>query len=203
MDIDYKIPDLPGKNTIIVLLVIVILSVGLLIYDLKTQENEAFLFELQTRQNIEENLMIIQKNTLLSMANPLIIQRPKAKLIQEIEPKVKNNILKSTIPPVIKIERKKVLAIVTAFTARVEETDNEPCIAASGKDVCKYPEQVIACPPVLEFGQIVSINGQEFICHDRMNIRFRQPGDWHFDILKTNLSEARKFGRQVKEVVIY
>lgn len=185
-------PDLSKKNIIIILLVITILFIELLIPEkLEAPGNEVFLFEPKIQQSIDKELITIQKNTLLSMTNPLVVQRPKAKLVQETE------------SPVIRIERKRVLAIVTAFTARVEETDNEPCIAASGKDVCKYPEQVIACPPVLEFGQIVSINGQEFICHDRMNIRFRQPGDWYFDILKTNLSEARKFGRQVKEVVIY
>ena len=102
------------------------------------------------------------------------------------------------------IERMKVLAVITAYNAVPEQTDADYCISASGRNVCLYPEQVIACPPVLEFGQIVSIRGQEFICHDRMNIRFRQPGDWYFDILKPTLQEAKNFGRQKNvKVIIY
>ena len=101
------------------------------------------------------------------------------------------------------IERMKVLAVITAYNAVPEQTDADYCISASGRNVCLYPEQVIACPPVLEFGQVVSINGQEFICHDRMNIRFRQPGDWYFDILMEDVAAALKFGRQIKEVSIY
>ena len=109
-----KPPNLSKKNIIISLLIVVILSVGLLIpKELKSPET--FSSEHETQQNIDKNLVTIQKNTLMSMANPLAVQRPKAKLIQELEPRVKHRI-KMTI---------------TAYSSTYCQTDSTPFITAS------------------------------------------------------------------------
>ena len=65
----------------------------------------------------------------------------------------------------------EVLATITAYTSSVEETDNTPCLSASGVDLChniadsmeKYgydvfsADGVIACPRKYPFGTIVEI----------------------------------------------
>ena len=84
------------------------------------------------------------------------------------------------------------LAEFTAYTARVEETDDSPFIMASGKRVYKG---AIACPNKFKLGDKIKIDGLGiFICEDRMNKRYRDSE--HFDIYFENYDEAIKFGRK-------
>lgn len=167
MDIDYKIPDLSGKNTIITLLVIVILSIGLLIYDSKTQENKAFL--------IEESLVTIQGNTLLSMANPLTIQKPKAKIIETHEPKV-----------VRRIEM-----TITAYSSTYCQTDSTPFITASNSWVRKG----IVANNFFPFGTKIRIpeyfGDKIFVVEDRMHWR---KSNYHVDVWFYTKQGAINFG---------
>ena len=91
----------------------------------------------------------------------------------------------------------KVLAIVTAYTSSVDETDSRPWETASGS-IAGYGS--VACPDRLAFGTRVVIDGKEYTCDDRMNIRYRD-GD-HFDIWKETKAKAFIWGRQVMEVEI-
>jgi len=91
----------------------------------------------------------------------------------------------------------KVLAILTAYTPRPEETDDTPYITASGELV---REGIVACPIYLPFGTLIEIDGEIYECQDRMNPRF-----WYqnrFDILMFDLEKAREFGKKVVEVKI-
>ena len=101
------------------------------------------------------------------------------------------------IPPVEAIiEQYEVLeAEVSAYTNSVEETDDTPNIMASGLTVY---EGAIACPRRYPFKTIVEIEDREYICEDRMNIRYTN----HFDIFMYNREEALAFGRQVLEVKV-
>jgi len=67
----------------------------------------------------------------------------------------------------------EVLATITAYTSSVEETDNTPCLSASGVNLCKNTildihrlgimqdrisfDGIIACPKKYDFGTIVGI----------------------------------------------
>ncbi len=96
-----------------------------------------------------------------------------------------------------KVERNVVKAIVTAYTSSVDETDDRPWETASGAIA---GHSSIACPERLKFGTRIKIKEKEYICDDRMNIKYRDRE--HFDIWKTTKKEAFAWGRQNIEVEI-
>ena len=182
MDIDSKPPDLLGspnllrKNIIISLLIVMVLSIGLLIPEkLESPKDDVFLFRSKTQQNINEYLITIQKNTLLPIVNPLVIQRPKAKLIQTPKPKVINRI-KMTI---------------TAYSSTVCQTDSTPFITASNSWVRKG----IVANNFFPFGTRIRIpeyfGDKIFHIEDRMHWR---KSNEHIDIWFPTKQEAINFG---------
>jgi len=86
---------------------------------------------------------------------------------------------------------KRMKAVITTYTSRPEETDDDPFIAASGKRVF---DGMIANNG-LPFGtrvRIPSLFGNKvFTVEDRMH---KRKGTNHFDIWFADLSEAREFG---------
>jgi len=102
--------------------------------------------------------------------------------------------------PVVKPD-KVVKAVITAYTSTVDQTDNDPFVAASGKRV--YDGMIAA--NWLPFGtkiKIPSLYGdKEFTVDDRMNARYGYGRmDIWFDAAK---AEARKFGVKRVEVEVY
>ena len=110
----------------------------------------------------------------------------------------------------------EVLATITAYTSSVEETDNTPCLSASGVDLChniadsmeKYgydvfsADGVIACPKKYKFGTIVEIENRKYICLDRMNSRY--DGQERFDIYFGHDKQgALEFGKRTLNIKIY
>lgn len=88
------------------------------------------------------------------------------------------------------------VAEFSAFTASSDETDASPLIMASGKTVYVG---AIACPRDVALGSRVEVRGVgEFVCEDRMNIRYEN----HFDIFKLTKKEALAFGRKALEYKI-
>ena len=71
-------------------------------------------------------------------------------------------------------------AYVTGYNTVRNQTDDTPCIAASGANICGRRDTV-ACPRLLEFGTIVEINGRKYVCADRMAARFRGGFDINCD----------------------
>lgn len=98
-------------------------------------------------------------------------------------------------PPPVVVQR----AIITAYTASQSETDETPCLTASGLNICESNEVIVAnnCLP---FGTIIQIDGAGYSVQDRMNRRYDCD---HFDILMANKGQAKKFGRQIKLVSIF
>ena len=58
-------------------------------------------------------------------------------------------------------------AYVTGYNTVRDQTDDTPCIAASGANICGRRDTV-ACPRLFELGTIVEINGRKYVCEDRM-----------------------------------
>ena len=112
-----------------------------------------------------------------------------------------------------------ITAEITAYTSRPEETSGDPCISASGANICKDYNflinqekallRIAACPIRYEFGTrieiVVGIDevfGAEiveyYVCLDRMNKRY-QDGNY-FDIYMGQGEEAyqraMEWGRQ-------
>lgn len=100
---------------------------------------------------------------------------------------------------------KSIIAVVTAYTSRPEETDSTPCITANGHDLCRQYDEG-------GFGNTVAANGipfgthvkfpelfgdKVFIVRDRMNARY---GYGRVDVWMPELAEAKKFG--VKRVTM-
>lgn len=67
--------------------------------------------------------------------------------------------------------KKQVLARVTGYNTVAAQTDNTPCIAASGDNICGRTD-VVACPRNLALGSKVEIDGKTYTCLDRTNSKF-------------------------------
>ncbi len=98
-----------------------------------------------------------------------------------------------------------IIAEVSAYTSRKIETDDTPCINAWGDNICNIHEAgigIVACPSKFDRLDLIEINGKQFLCLDRMNIRYRNGN--YFDIyFGMDLEGARIFGRQTKQIKIY
>jgi len=81
----------------------------------------------------------------------------------------------------------------SAYTASVDETDENPLIMASGKIVYIG---AIACPRHIKLGTVIELkSGVRYTCEDRMNIRYKN----NFDIFMSSKGEALDFGRKSLE----
>jgi hypothetical protein len=70
-----------------------------------------------------------------------------------------------------------VRAYVTGYNTVAGQTDDTPCIAASGADICGRTNAV-ACPRAIGLGTILQIRGMLYICEDRLARKY----DSRFDI---------------------
>src|SRR5262245_7959456 len=57
-------------------------------------------------------------------------------------------------------------AYVTGYNTVVRQTDDAPCIAATGGNICGR-RNVVACPRSLPLGTVVEIRGKAYLCEDR------------------------------------
>lgn len=92
---------------------------------------------------------------------------------------------------------------VTAFSSTPEETDETPCIAASGYDLCLHnKENVVACN-FLPFGTKIKFPDLDpdkiYTVVDRMHERYNS----RMDIWKKSKQEAKNFGIKYLTVEIY
>jgi hypothetical protein len=55
---------------------------------------------------------------------------------------------------------------VTGYNTVARQTDDTPCISASGANICGRRD-AIACPRFLKLGTVVEVNGTRFVCEDR------------------------------------
>lgn len=62
-------------------------------------------------------------------------------------------------------------AYVTGYNTLAAQTDDTPCIAASGRDICGRHD-AIACPRRIGFGTVVEIRGTTYVCEDRLAPKF-------------------------------
>jgi len=88
-------------------------------------------------------------------------------------------------------------AKVSAYNSTPGQTDESPFEMASGKTVFNG---AIACPTRYKFGTKAMINGQIYICEDRMAARYRQGN--YFDIWMLAPETAKAFGSQTLEITI-
>ena len=87
---------------------------------------------------------------------------------------------------------------VTAYNSLSYQTDNTPCISASGMNVCETEDLICACPREFEFGTEFFINGRWWNCQDRLHSKY----DDRIDLLIHTIEDAKEFGKQELEVYI-
>ena len=109
---------------------------------------------------------------------------------------IQGNSLMAISEPVYLQRFGSIYAVITAYTPREEECGPNPEITASGRRVRKG---YVACPYWIPFGKQVEIDGEIYECQDRMSKKYPE----RFDILMFDLAEAKQFGRQTKEVILY
>ena len=68
-------------------------------------------------------------------------------------------------------------AKVTGYNTVREQTDSTPCVGSLGTNICGR-NNVAACPRILPLGTMIEIDGKQYICEDRLAIKF----DDRFDI---------------------
>lgn len=70
----------------------------------------------------------------------------------------------------------KLQAYVTGYNTVVAQTDDTPCIAASGTYICGRRD-VVACPSDIKLGTIVEIRERSYTCEDRTESKFNKRFD--------------------------
>jgi 3D (Asp-Asp-Asp) domain-containing protein len=94
--------------------------------------------------------------------------------------------------------KEKVNAVVTAYNTVPEQTWGDPCISASGDNICGM-KNVVACPRSIPLGTWVIIDDTYYQCLDRLAIKYDNRFDISFD---KDIQGAKEFGKQIKEVII-
>lgn len=90
--------------------------------------------------------------------------------------------------------------VVTAYNPVPEQTDETPCIAANGTDICAgmaAGEKYVATNE-LPFGKKVKINGEIYTVVDRTNSRY----DYRYDIAfpADQVETAQEWGRKTLQI---
>lgn len=111
---------------------------------------------------------------------PVVIQD---RLGEVLDPKGTIYLKEGTDPAWGTIKEPK-MAEVSAYTSRVQETDDTPCVAANGKDICKQHAQGIQTCAANDYkmGTKLKIEGMgTCIVSDRLNKRYTGTGriDWY------------------------
>jgi len=91
-------------------------------------------------------------------------------------------------------ETEWITAEASAYTSRVEECDDSPCISANGMNICEYNGCIVANNS-LKLNSYVEVEGfGKCLVADRMNRRY---GKNNMDIyFGKDLKKALKFGRR-------
>lgn len=95
-------------------------------------------------------------------------------------------------------EKETIIAEVTGYLLVEWETDDDPCIIASGLNACEVEKNIVACPRKYPFGTKVLINGVIYTCEDRTNLKY----DGAFDILFKTEEEMNNWGKRILPVTI-
>ncbi|MCK9318921.1 hypothetical protein [Methanoculleus sp.] len=94
--------------------------------------------------------------------------------------------------------KEKINAVITAYNTVPEQTWGDPCISASGDNICGM-SNVVACPRSIPLGTWVMIDEDYYLCLDRLALKY----DYRFDIsFDKDIQGAKEFGKQYKEVII-
>jgi 3D (Asp-Asp-Asp) domain-containing protein len=93
--------------------------------------------------------------------------------------------------------------VITAYTSEVGQTDDSPCITASGFNVCKHGQEDTVAINGYKMGTKVRFpdlfGDRVFVVRDRMNARY---GSGHVDVWMLSKADAKKFGVKVAKMEV-
>jgi len=92
-----------------------------------------------------------------------------------------------------------ITAYVTAYNTVVWQTDETPCIPASGNNICGRSDAV-ACPSDIRLGSTVIILDRTYVCEDRTHSRYGTRFDISFD---KDIRGAKSFGIKKLTVKVF
>ena len=111
---------------------------------------------------------------------------------------------------IVEADYETINATIYGYSSEKSQTDNSPCITASGYNLCsdtnrnRNPNMV--ANNCLKFGSRVYISDKLYIVQDRMNKRYTKCGEydiWYFDIWFSDKQSAINWGVKTKQVIIY
>lgn len=92
---------------------------------------------------------------------------------------------------------------ITAYTSDIAQTDETPCITASGLNLCVRDTEDIIAANFLPMGTRVRIpdlyGDRVFYVQDRMNARY----DRHLDIWMKDYDDAKQFGLKMAKIEVF
>lgn len=92
---------------------------------------------------------------------------------------------------------------ITAYTSDIAQTDETPCITASGLNLCKRNTEDIVAANFLPIGTRIRIpelyGDQIFYVQDRMNARYNR----HVDIWMKDYGDAKQFGLKMTKIEVF
>ena len=106
-------------------------------------------------------------------------------------------------PSIVRFIGRRLLLEVSAYTTSVRETDDTPCVAASGENICDPAKRNTVAANDLPIGKrviIPSISNEILVVRDRMNARYT--GQGNIDVLTDTVADAREIGRRTREVIV-
>ena len=89
-------------------------------------------------------------------------------------------------------------AYVSAYNTTKAQTNNSPCISASGDNICGRTD-VVACPRNYKLGTRFKIRDNIYTCLDRTSIKYNNRFDISFD---KDVEGAINFGKQYLKIEI-
>ncbi|MEZ7820678.1 MAG: hypothetical protein QMB51_00040 [Patescibacteria group bacterium] len=139
-----------------------------------------------TKEETVKEASISEDNT------PTVFSRKTDAEVKKVVEKYKDKIADSYI------------ATVTSYNSESGQTDDSPCIAASGVDVCKRNVEDIVATNDLPFHTKILIpeyfGDQIFYVEDRMNARYT--GTDRLDIWMKNKTDSKNFGAKVLKIIV-
>jgi len=115
-----------------------------------------------------------------------------------LEPQLTQPVAKVSMADDLFSEKEKISATVYGYSSDPAQTDDTPCITASGYNICGEHKNIVAnnCLP---FGTKVIIDGMVYDVEDRMAKRY---GCDVYDLLFDSRDEAINWGKRYLEIII-
>ena len=134
----------------------------------------------------------------LLLLSPAIVQAPNDYTPDENDYLlIENNSLQANCSPNTPYSGETLTRIVTAYNPVKNQTDNTPCISASGLNVCETSKRIVASNE-FRFGTRILIDGRVYYVEDRMSISY----PYRIDLLMFDYQEARNWGVQKLEILL-